>query len=140
MDEEYFFFFEETDWAYRMKEAGWRIFFVPEARIYHAQGKSVGGSAEARIMFYRSRFIFFRKWTVCPPSPSVQSTIISCNSIARQDNTFSTITGLWANICPPKDRDLQSSHRAHQNSFHFLLCIFSNFLHSRSQYGLLHRE
>jgi len=61
-DEAYFFFFEETDWAYSMKEAGWKIFFVPEAHIYHAQGKTVGGSVSARIMFYRSRYIFFRKW------------------------------------------------------------------------------
>jgi GT2 family glycosyltransferase len=61
-DEAYFFFFEETDWAYRMKEAGWKIFFVPEAHIYHAQGKSVGESVNARIMFYRSRYVFFRKW------------------------------------------------------------------------------
>lgn len=61
-DEQYFFFFEETDWAYRMKKAGWNVYFVPEAKIYHAQGKSVGGSANARIMFYRSRYIYLKKW------------------------------------------------------------------------------
>jgi len=61
-DEQYFFFFEETDWAYRMKRAGWKVYFVPTAEIYHAQGKSVGSSAEARITFYRSRYIFFKKW------------------------------------------------------------------------------
>jgi GT2 family glycosyltransferase len=61
-DEAYFFFFEETDWAYRIKKAGWKIFFVPEAHIYHAQGKTVGGSVKARIMYYRSRYVFFRKW------------------------------------------------------------------------------
>jgi len=61
-DEKYFFFFEETDWAYRMKQAGWKVYFVPTAKIYHAQGKSVGSSAEARMTFYRSRYIFFKKW------------------------------------------------------------------------------
>ncbi len=61
-DEQYFFFFEETDWAFRMKRAGWKVYFVPTAKIYHAQGKSVGSSAEARITFYRSRYIFFKKW------------------------------------------------------------------------------
>ena len=61
-DEKYFFFFEETDWAYRMKRAGWKVYFVPKAKIYHAQGKSVGSRAEARIRFYRSRHIFFKKW------------------------------------------------------------------------------
>ena len=66
LDERYFFFLEETDWAYRMKKAGWKIFFVPTARIFHAQGKSVGIRTDARIMFYRSRYLFFRKWRLGP--------------------------------------------------------------------------
>jgi len=61
-DERYFFFLEETDWAYRMKKAGWKVYFVPTARIFHAQGKSVGTNADARIMFYRSRYIYLKKW------------------------------------------------------------------------------
>ncbi len=60
-DEDYFFFFEETDLCYRMKEAGWNIYFVPSARIYHMQGKSVGSGALPRAMFYRSRYIFLKK-------------------------------------------------------------------------------
>jgi len=62
LDERYFFFLEETDWAYRMKLAGWKIYFVPGAEIIHAQGKTVGGGAAARILFYRSRYQFFQKW------------------------------------------------------------------------------
>ena len=62
LDDRYFFFLEETDWAYRMKKVGWKIYFVPSAKIFHAQGKSVGIRANARIMFYRSRYAFFRKW------------------------------------------------------------------------------
>ncbi len=62
LDEQYFFFLEETDWAYRMKFGGWAVYFVPTARVFHAQGKTVGGSLEARIMFYRSRYAFFKKW------------------------------------------------------------------------------
>jgi len=61
-DEAFFFFFEETDWAYRMRLAGWGIYFVPSARIIHAQGKSAGDRVESRILFYRSRYIFLKKW------------------------------------------------------------------------------
>jgi hypothetical protein len=61
-DERYFFFFEETDWAYRMRSSGWGVYFVPDAEIIHAQGKTVGSSAGARIMFYRSRYLFLSKW------------------------------------------------------------------------------
>jgi GT2 family glycosyltransferase len=60
-DEDYFFFFEETDLAYRLKKAGWKVYFIPCARIYHAQGKSVGSNMEARALFYKSMYIFLRK-------------------------------------------------------------------------------
>ncbi|MCK9391193.1 MAG: glycosyltransferase family 2 protein [Syntrophales bacterium] len=65
-DERYFFFFEETDWAYRMRLAGWRVFHVPTARIYHLQGQSIGPDVRSRIEFYRSRYQFFKKWHSLP--------------------------------------------------------------------------
>ncbi len=61
-DERYFFFFEETDWAYRMRRAGWKVLHVPTALIYHFQGQSIGRSIRSRIEFYRSRYQFFQKW------------------------------------------------------------------------------
>lgn len=62
LDERYFFFFEETDWAYRMHAAGWKIFHVPGAFIYHLQGQSIGRNVRSRMEFYRSRYQFFHKW------------------------------------------------------------------------------
>jgi GT2 family glycosyltransferase len=62
LDERYFFFFEETDWAYRMQASGWTVCFVPSSRIFHLQGQSVGHSLTSRIMFYRSRYLYFKKW------------------------------------------------------------------------------
>jgi GT2 family glycosyltransferase len=61
-DERYFFFMEETDWARQFRKAGWEIMFVPDARIYHAQGKSAGPGVAARILFYRSRYRYLKKW------------------------------------------------------------------------------
>ena len=62
LDESFFFFFEETDWACRMKQAGWKVYIVPSARILHLQGQSVGHNIQSRILYYRSRYIFFKKW------------------------------------------------------------------------------
>jgi GT2 family glycosyltransferase len=63
LDEEYFFFMEETDWCLRMREKGWRVSFVPYARILHLQGASAAmAKAEAKIEFYRSRYRLFIKW------------------------------------------------------------------------------
>ena len=65
-DERYFFFFEETDWAYQMRRAGWKIYHVPDAFIHHLQGKSIGRNIASRIAFYRSRYQFFEKWKSRP--------------------------------------------------------------------------
>jgi len=62
LDERYFFFFEETDWAHAMRKAGWKIYHVPTAFIYHFQGSSIGKAWEPRYEFYRSRYLYFRKW------------------------------------------------------------------------------
>ena len=62
LDERYFFFMEETDWAFAMHRAGWQSWFVPEAKIYHLQGQTAGDNVEARKMFYRSRYQYLRKW------------------------------------------------------------------------------
>ena len=66
LDERYFFFFEETDWARSMKQAGWKIFFVPTANIYHLQGQSIGHSAASRYLFYYARYQYFSKWNSRP--------------------------------------------------------------------------
>jgi len=61
-DEKYFFFFEETDLAYQMRSAGWKVYHVPDAFIYHLQGQSIGHNIRSRVEFYRSRYYFFKKW------------------------------------------------------------------------------
>ncbi|MFB3883677.1 MAG: glycosyltransferase family 2 protein [Thermodesulfobacteriota bacterium] len=62
LDEGYFLFLEETDWCYRMKKAGWKIYHVPAAQIYHFQGKSAKTDIKgAKIEYYRSRYRFFQK-------------------------------------------------------------------------------
>ncbi len=62
LDEDYFLFLEETDWCYRMKRAGWKVYHIPQAEIYHFQGKSVEKDKKsAKVEFYRSRYHFFKK-------------------------------------------------------------------------------
>ena len=61
LDEDYFLFLEETDWCYRMKRAGWKIYHVPQAEVYHFQGKSAETAKKrAKVEFYRSRYHFFK--------------------------------------------------------------------------------
>jgi GT2 family glycosyltransferase len=61
-DERFFFFFEETDLARTVRQAGREVFFVPAARIVHDQGQSAGHGARSRILFYRARYQYLKKW------------------------------------------------------------------------------
>jgi hypothetical protein len=40
MDENYFLYFEETDFCYRAKRAGFPTWYVPESRVMHIMGQS----------------------------------------------------------------------------------------------------
>jgi GT2 family glycosyltransferase len=42
-DESFFMFSEETDWCYRFRAAGWKVFFFPGAEVVHVGGASHGG-------------------------------------------------------------------------------------------------
>ncbi len=62
LDEGYFLFLEETDWCYRMRKEGWKVYHVPQAEIYHFQGKSAEKDKKrAKVEYYCSRYHFFKK-------------------------------------------------------------------------------
>jgi hypothetical protein len=62
LDEDYFFFLEETDWCYRMRRRRWRVCHVPQAQIVHLQGRTANLVKDrAKIEYYRSLYLFFRK-------------------------------------------------------------------------------
>jgi hypothetical protein len=61
-DEGYFMFSEEIDLCYRIKKAGWSIFWLPEARVIHYGGQSTQQAATAMFLsLYRGKLIYFRK-------------------------------------------------------------------------------
>jgi len=59
MDESYFMYGDDIDWCYRMKQAGWKVYYLPEAEIIHYGGR--GGS---RRQSYRNIFEFHRAMAV----------------------------------------------------------------------------
>ena len=63
LDPDYFIWFEDVDWSYRITEAGYSLYALPGARAVHAGGASFEGwSLDRRIsQFYRSMFRFFAK-------------------------------------------------------------------------------
>ncbi len=62
LDEQLFMYFEEVDFCRRVKAAGWKVFYVPEARVYHHWMQSVKqDNIAATRRLFRSQFLYFRK-------------------------------------------------------------------------------
>jgi N-acetylglucosaminyl-diphospho-decaprenol L-rhamnosyltransferase len=62
MDEAYWMYSEETDWCYRIKQAGWKIAYLPEVAITHVGGASTRQQGpEMATQLNRSRVRFFAK-------------------------------------------------------------------------------
>jgi GT2 family glycosyltransferase len=61
--EDFFFFFEETDWCWRMRAAGWRVALLPDAHVIHLSGASSKkkNASLTRIEYHRSLYLFYRK-------------------------------------------------------------------------------
>jgi len=60
-DESYFMYSEETDFCYRGKKAGYRVFFYPEGRIIHFEGGSIVDPLRYFMELYDSQMLFFYK-------------------------------------------------------------------------------
>lgn len=62
LDEGYFMYSEEADLCYRLKARGWRIFFLPDARVIHYGGESSKLDVNrTSVELYRSKCRFMRK-------------------------------------------------------------------------------
>lgn len=60
-DESFFMYGEDLDLCYRVKEAGFRVVYNPDASIIHFKGKSKSDRVDTRFYFYESMKIFSRK-------------------------------------------------------------------------------
>lgn len=62
MDEDYFFYSEETDWCFRIKKKNWKIWYLGNAEIYHLGGGSTKrGSITQLVRLYRGKLLYFEK-------------------------------------------------------------------------------
>lgn len=74
-DEDYFFYGEDLDFCFKLKQAGWKILYVPHASITHYKGASAGikkqsakvttATRDTKVRATKARFdamrIFYRK-------------------------------------------------------------------------------
>jgi N-acetylglucosaminyl-diphospho-decaprenol L-rhamnosyltransferase len=62
MDEDYFFYSEETDWCFRIKKKNWKIWYITYAEIFHLGGGSTQrGSVIQLVRLYQGKLLYFKK-------------------------------------------------------------------------------
>lgn len=59
LDEGFFLFAEDTDLCYRIKEKGWKVYYVPRAVIVHRHGSSTRMNKDRAILEHHKSFYRF---------------------------------------------------------------------------------
>lgn len=77
LDEEYFMYFEETDWCFRMKKQGGKILVCPGASVVHLGGEPAVHYGERRLLYYHGGLLtFFRKHHTPGESIALRATLL----------------------------------------------------------------
>ena len=61
LDERFFMYGEDLDWAKRIKDIGWKVVYYPEVSVLHIKRASSRQNNRARSEFYRAMLIFYYK-------------------------------------------------------------------------------
>jgi N-acetylglucosaminyl-diphospho-decaprenol L-rhamnosyltransferase len=61
LDERFFFGGEDLDWAFRIKAAGWKIYYNPAVVVQHVKRASFRRNPQAAYEFERAMWLFYRK-------------------------------------------------------------------------------
>jgi len=77
LDDTFFMYGEDLDWAYRLKAAGWRVYYYPEVTVLHVKRASSRQNPRSKVEFWRSMEIFYRKHYACGTSRLLHCLIIS---------------------------------------------------------------
>ena len=61
LDEAFFFYFEDVDWCFRIKRAGWKIYLLPQICVRHHLHSRRDLDIRLQYQYYRSQYLFFKK-------------------------------------------------------------------------------
>jgi GT2 family glycosyltransferase len=61
LDERFFMYGEDLDWAKRIKDVGWEIWYNGAVEITHVKEAASSRSSKSRIDFYEAMWLFYAK-------------------------------------------------------------------------------
>jgi GT2 family glycosyltransferase len=95
LDEAYFMYGEDLDWAFRIKQYGWKIAYVPSVTVHHYKRASSRQRPFPSIRaFYAAMRVFHRKhYAATTPAP--------LNALIELGITLKEVWGLGSNLLRP---------------------------------------
>jgi N-acetylglucosaminyl-diphospho-decaprenol L-rhamnosyltransferase len=84
LDDSFFMYAEDLDWAYRIKQAGWRVLYYADVTVLHVKRASSRQNPRARIEFWRSMEIFYRKHYAADTPGLVHALIVTVIRLQTQ--------------------------------------------------------
>lgn len=62
LDDDFFMYGEDLDWSYRIKQHGWKVWYLHDAHALHLKGATSRKQSSRMIVeFYRAMWLFYRK-------------------------------------------------------------------------------
>ncbi len=61
LDEAFWMYGEDIDWAFRIKQAGWKTLYYPMVTVLHVKRAASRQNPRTRVEFQRASLIFYRK-------------------------------------------------------------------------------
>ncbi|MFQ5576777.1 MAG: glycosyltransferase family 2 protein [Anaerolineae bacterium] len=106
LDEGYYMYVEEVDWAWRIKRAGWRAYCVPAAQIVHLGGQSTSQiRRQSFINLWQSRYRFYRL-RYGPLRMALARRLVvwgmarRIRAAPKQADTFRAVQNIWQGVEP----------------------------------------
>ena len=94
LDEAFFMYGEDLDWAFRVKQAGFKVWYHPAVSVRHVKRAASRKSPKAQFEFWRAMLIFYRKHYQ-------RGTILPLHVMVMAALLFKGGPGLWQEIRNP---------------------------------------
>lgn len=95
LDETFFMYGEDIDWAFRIKAAGYKVWYQPAVTVHHFKRAASRKNPKAQFEFWRAMLIFYRKHFR-------RTTIFPVHLLILTALLFKGGPGLWQEIRNPK--------------------------------------
>jgi predicted glycosyltransferase len=105
MSEDYFLYYEDADYCERVKAKGYKIWYVPESKIYHKESRSTKkGSNSYKYYNIRNYLMFIRKYCNYKNKPRVyfNKFYVTFKDVIRHRTEYKVWSKAWMDFLTGK--------------------------------------